>query len=77
VKIGLFALLLADAAPSVLAAEGFDWDRYHDRQDACRELDSAQRACATYGLAACDQAAIEHLQRQCSAFGPLGDKRPR
>jgi hypothetical protein len=77
VKIALRALVLAAAAPSVLAAQSFDWDRYHERQDACRDLDQAQRACATYGLAACDQAAIERLQRQCSAFGPLGDKRLR
>jgi hypothetical protein len=56
--------------------EAFDWDRNHDRQDACRELDQAQRACAAGGLAACDQALIDRLQRQCSAFGPLG-QRPR
>jgi hypothetical protein len=28
-------------------------------------------------LAACDQVALDWLRRQCSAFGPLGDKRPR
>jgi hypothetical protein len=57
--------------------EAFDRDRYHDRQFACRELSQAQMVCATYGLEACDQALIDHLQRQCSAFGPLGDKRSR
>jgi hypothetical protein len=29
----------ANAASIVLAGEAFDWDRYHDRQDACREAD--------------------------------------
>jgi hypothetical protein len=31
----------ASARPAdiVLAADSFDWDRYHDRQDACREKD--------------------------------------
>jgi hypothetical protein len=52
----------------VLAADSFDWDRYHDRQDACRELDQAQRTCAAGGLAACDKAVLDRLQRQCSAF---------
>jgi hypothetical protein len=47
----------------------------NDRQDACRELSEAQRACAAYGLAACDQAALDRLQRQCSAFGPLGQRK--
>jgi hypothetical protein len=41
----------------------------HGRQDACRELDQAQRACATGGIAACDQASLDRLQRQCSALG--------
>jgi hypothetical protein len=56
-EIALIALMLA-AAPSALAGDRpFDWDRYHDRQDACREL---------------DQALLDRLQRQCAAFGPLG-----
>jgi hypothetical protein len=52
----------ASARPAgiVLAADSFDWDRYHDR-DACRELDQAQRACGD-GLAACDQT-LDRLQR--------------
>jgi hypothetical protein len=36
-------------APSSGLGQAFDWDRYHGRQDACRELDQAQRACVTYG----------------------------
>jgi hypothetical protein len=56
----------------VLASDRpFDWDRYHERQDACRELDQAQRACVAGGLAACNQALVDQLRRQCSAFGPL------
>jgi hypothetical protein len=60
------------AAAFMLAGEAFNWDRYHDRQDTCRELDQAQRACANGWPAACDQAVLARLQRQCSAFGPLG-----
>jgi hypothetical protein len=82
--VGMFAAVLALLAIVMLiltvlparAGEAFDWDRYHDRQDACRELSGAQRACATYGLTACDQAVLDRLQRQCSAFGSLG-QRPR
>ena len=71
-------VLLLLQAPAALAADRpFDWDRYHDRQAACRELSQAQLACVTGGLAGCDQGLIERLQRQCSAFGPLGDKRTR
>jgi hypothetical protein len=67
----------ASVRPSgiVLAADSFDWDRYHDRQDACTELGEAQLACATYGLVTCDQALIDRLQRQCSAFGPSGQRK--
>jgi predicted RNase H-like HicB family nuclease len=77
VQSGLRALVIAlafAAAGPAHAGEAFDWDRYHDRQDACRELSQAQLACATYGLAACDQALLNQLQRQCSAFGPLRDR---
>ncbi len=50
-RVALVVTLLL-AAGSVVAGEAFDWDRYHDRQDACRELSAAQLACATYGLTA-------------------------
>jgi hypothetical protein len=30
------------------AGQAFDGDRYHERQDACREFDAAQRACGTF-----------------------------
>jgi hypothetical protein len=74
----------------VLAAEAFDWDRYHDRQDACREKDRIAAQCGVErnpvfnsfvrrGVPEgyCDELALRQAQRQCSAFGPLGDERPR
>jgi hypothetical protein len=36
VRRALIAVLLLQA-PTALAGEAFDWDRYHERQDACRE----------------------------------------
>ena len=62
------------AADTVAAPRGFDWDRYHDRQDACAELDRVLLACTTSDSGKCDQAPINRLQRQCSAFGPLGQR---
>jgi hypothetical protein len=44
------AVLILTAVPARAADRPFDWDHYHDRQDACRELQAAQLACATYGL---------------------------
>jgi hypothetical protein len=69
VRRALIAVLLLQA-PTALAGEAFDWDRYHERQDACQ----ARQACVAGGLAACDQLALNRLQRQCSAFGPLGQR---
>jgi hypothetical protein len=62
----------AAAARLVLAAETFDWDRYHDRQDACREADRIAAACARDH---CDELALRQARRACSAFGPLGERR--
>jgi hypothetical protein len=72
--MAVVATLLFAALHYIPPADGetFDWDRYHARQDACRELGDPQRACATGGLGTCDRAVIDRLQRQCSAFGPLG-----
>jgi hypothetical protein len=77
-------------ADIVLAAEAFDWDRYDARQDACREKDRIAAQCGVErnpvfnsfvrrGVPEgyCDELALRQAQRQCSAFGPLGDKRPR
>ena len=58
------------AASVVLAAEPFDWDRYHDRQDACLEADRIAAAC-TQGY--CDELALRQAQRACSAF--TGERR--
>jgi predicted RNase H-like HicB family nuclease len=75
VQSGLRALVIAlafvAAAGSARAGEAFDWDRYHDRQDACRELDQAQRAC-TQGY--CDELALRQATRACSPFTGLGGR---
>ncbi len=68
----VLVVTLLVSASGASAGQAFDWDHYHERQDACREFDAAQRVCATGGLTVCDQALLEWLQRQCSAFGPLG-----
>jgi hypothetical protein len=60
----------ANAAWIVLAGEPFDWDRYHDRQDACREADRIAAQC-TRGY--CDELALRSAQRACSAF--TGERR--
>ena len=62
------------SASGASAGQAFDWDRYHERQDVCREFDAAQRVWVTGGLGACEQAALDRLQRQCSAVGPLRDR---
>ena len=67
----VLVVTLLVSASGASAGQAFDWDRHHERQDACREFDAAQWACATGGLGACDQAALDRLQRQCSAFRVL------
>jgi len=52
----------------------FDWDRYHARQDACREVDRIAQDC-TRGVEWCDELALRQAKRACSAFGPLGTER--
>ena len=64
-------LLVSASGASV--GQALDRDRYHERQDACRELDVAHRVCATGGLTVCDQALLDRLQRQRS--GPWGSAR--
>ena len=73
------------SAPSsgiVLAADqSFDWDRYHARQDACREADRIAAQCEVERNAVfnsfvrrgpperyCDELALRQAQRACSAF---------
>jgi hypothetical protein len=64
----IFALAFAMAFPA-LAAEPFE-DRYHERQDACREADRIAAACAR---GYCDELALRQARRACSAF--TGDRR--
>ena len=56
---------VALAAGPVRAAEPFYWDRYHARQDACREADRIAADCAR-GLAYCDELALWQTKRACS-----------
>jgi hypothetical protein len=85
----LTIILALAAAPALLADEAFDWDRYDARQDACREKDRIAAQCGVErnpvfnsfvrrGVPEgyCDELALRQAQRQCSAFGPLG-QRPR
>jgi hypothetical protein len=68
----ILALALAAASP-VLAAEPrpFDWDRYHDRQDACVEKDRIAAQCAQ-GVPFCDELALRQATRACAPFTPFG-----
>jgi hypothetical protein len=64
-------LLLATATH--VGERWFDWDRYHARQDACREADRIAADC-TRGLEYCDDLTLQQAKRACSAFGPLGEQ---
>ena len=72
----ILALALAAAVPAFggertvsEATPAFDWDLYHERQDACREAD---RIAAARTQGHCDELALRQAQRACPAFGPLG-----
>jgi hypothetical protein len=78
------ALALAATGPVLAcerppASEWFDWDRYHARQHACAEKDRILLQCALVGpdqhQVYCDELALRQAQRDCSAFGPLGERR--
>jgi hypothetical protein len=71
VTAGLALALFAATAPA-LAGEWFNWDRYHDRQDACREADRIAAAC-TQGY--CDELALRQAQRACRHSRESGDER--
>ena len=70
----LLALVL-QSAPARSDERPFDWDRYQTRQDACREANRIAQHC-TRGLDWCDELALRQAKRACSAFGPLGVRRP-
>jgi hypothetical protein len=74
VALAVLILVLALAALPARAGQPFDWDRYHARQDACREADRIAQDC-TKGVAWCDELALRQAKRACSAFGPLGEGR--
>ena len=77
IKLGFIALALRSRSPSRpgrQSGQQFDWDRYHDRQDACREKDRSAAECVG-GVDYCDEPAVRQARRACSAFGPLGERR--
>jgi hypothetical protein len=61
----IFALALIAVGHVSRAGEAFDWDRYHARQDACRE---AERFAAACSQGYCDELALRQTRRMCSAF---------
>jgi hypothetical protein len=72
----LLVILLLAALPAQAAERPFDWDRYHTRVDACREADRIAAECV-HGVDYCDELALRQAKRDCSAFGPLGERRNR
>ena len=77
IKLVFIALALLLAVPGQAgktSGQQFDWDRYHDRQDACREKDRIAAECVR-GVDYCDEPALRQARRACSAFGPLGERR--
>ena len=72
-RIVLLALALVMSGPALAGErQGFDWDRYHARQDACLEKD---RIAAAYARGYCDDLALRQATRDYSPWGPLGDRR--
>jgi hypothetical protein len=63
----LLIFLLSHVFPVPAAERPFDWDRYHERQDACAEKDRIAAACAK-GLAYCGELALQQATRACSPF---------
>jgi len=45
----VLVVTLPVSARGASAGQAFDGDRYHERQDACRELDAPHRACGIPG----------------------------
>jgi hypothetical protein len=61
----LLTLTLIISVSPALAGEPFNWDRYHDRRDACTEADRIAAAC-TRGY--CDELALRQAKRACSPY---------
>jgi hypothetical protein len=74
VRVALLAGLIV-AGPTLAADRPFDWNHYNARQDACAEKDRITAACAK-GIEYCDALALRQATQACSAFGPLGERRP-
>jgi hypothetical protein len=77
--VALAALLAALRYIPALADQPFDWDRYHARQDACRVADRIAQDCqpGPSGFRNfCNELTLREAKRKCSAFGPLGERRP-
>jgi hypothetical protein len=66
IVFGLLFVALRYTPPA--HGEPFDWDRYHARQDACREQDRIVADCAR-GRDYCDELALRQATRACSPFG--------
>jgi hypothetical protein len=60
---GLFFVAMRFWLPA--HSEPFDWDRYHERQDACLERDRIVAACVQ---GYCDELALRQAARACSPF---------
>jgi hypothetical protein len=71
----VIALAFAGATARADEQRPFDWDRYHARQDACREANRIAAACAgADGIKYCDELSLREAKRAFSAFGPLGER---
>ena len=89
----ILALALAAAVLSLAdenrssGTTGFDWDRYHARQDACAEKNRIATQCEFERSAVfnsfvrrgspegyCDEFALRQATRDCSASGPQGER---
>jgi hypothetical protein len=85
--VALTALFAALGYMPALADQPFDWDRYHARQDACREKDRIAAQCGVErnpvfnsfvrrGVPEgyCDELALRQATRACSPFSGSRDR---
>ena len=71
--LAALAIIASLAAAAPAAERQFDWDHYHDRQDACLVKDRIEAACSRGW---CDPLALRRAIRTCSAIGPPGELEP-